>query len=118
MGDKYEVNVVEMGDDTTKWQAAFYDAADAGADIVVGTGFQNKENFETIPTEYPDTSLSCSTRNWILKVMIYLIQWAFCLTLTSLASWRAQWLLTILQERMQQMQIRLLDLSAALRALQ
>lgn len=55
MGDKYEVNVVEMGDDTTKWQAAFYDAADAGADIVVGTGFQNKENFETIPKEYPDT---------------------------------------------------------------
>lgn len=55
LGDKYEVNVVEMGEDTTKWQAAFYDAADAGADIVVGTGFQNKENFETIPQEYPDT---------------------------------------------------------------
>lgn len=55
LGDKYEVNVVEMGEDTTKWQAAFYDAADAGADIVVGTGFQNKENFETIPLEYPDT---------------------------------------------------------------
>ena len=31
LGDKYEVSVVEMGDDTTKWQAAFYDAADAGA---------------------------------------------------------------------------------------
>lgn len=55
LGDKYEVNVVEMGDDTTKWQAAFYDAADAGADIIVGTGYQNKENFETIPLEYPDT---------------------------------------------------------------
>lgn len=55
LGDKYEVNVVEMGEDTTKWQAAFYDAADSGADIVVGTGFQNKENFETIPLEYPDT---------------------------------------------------------------
>ena len=55
LGDKYEVNVVEMGEDTTKWQAAFYDAADAGADIVVGTGFQNKENFETIPLECPDT---------------------------------------------------------------
>lgn len=55
MGDKFEINVVEMGDDTTKWQAAFYDAADAGADIIVGTGFQNKENFETIPQEYPDT---------------------------------------------------------------
>ena len=55
LGDKYDVTVVEMGDDTTKWQAAFYDAADAGADIIVGTGYQNKENFETIPQEYPDT---------------------------------------------------------------
>ena len=55
LGDKYEVTVVEMGDDTTKWQAAFYDAADSGADIIVGTGYQNKENFETIPLEYPDT---------------------------------------------------------------
>lgn len=55
MGDKFEVNVVEMGEDTTKWQAAFYDAADSGADIIVGTGFQNKENFETIPLDYPDT---------------------------------------------------------------
>ena len=55
LGDKFEVNVVEMGEDTTKWQAAFYDAADSGADIIVGTGYQNKENFETIPQEYPDT---------------------------------------------------------------
>lgn len=55
LGDRYEVRVVEMGDDTTKWQAAFYDEADKGADIIVGTGFQNKENFETIPLEYPDT---------------------------------------------------------------
>lgn len=55
LGDKYEVNVVEMGEDTTKWQAAFYDAADNGADIIVGTGFQNKENFETIPPNYPNT---------------------------------------------------------------
>ena len=55
LSDKYDVTVVEMGDDTTKWQAAFYDAADSGADIIVGTGFQNKENFETIPLEYPDT---------------------------------------------------------------
>lgn len=54
MGDKFEVNVVEMGEDTTKWQAAFYDAADNGSDIIVGTGFQNKENFETIPPNYPD----------------------------------------------------------------
>lgn len=54
MGDAYQVNVVEMGDDTTKWQAAFYDAADNGADIIIGAGFQNKQNFETIAQEYPD----------------------------------------------------------------
>lgn len=54
LGDKFDVNVVEMGDDTTKWKAAFYDAADAGADIIVGTGFQNKELFESMPKEYPD----------------------------------------------------------------
>lgn len=55
LGDKFDVEVVEMGDDTTKWEAAFYDAADNGADFIVGTGFQNKENFETIPLDYPDT---------------------------------------------------------------
>ncbi|MCC8126829.1 MAG: BMP family ABC transporter substrate-binding protein [Clostridiales bacterium] len=55
LGDKYDVTVVEMGDETTKWEAAFYDAADSGADIIVGTGFQNKGNFETIPLDYPDT---------------------------------------------------------------
>lgn len=55
LGDRYEVKVVEMSDDTTKWPAAFYDAADNGSDIIIGTGFQNKENFETIPQEYPDT---------------------------------------------------------------
>lgn len=55
LGDKYDVSVVEMGDDTTKWLSAFYDACDGGADIVVGTGFQNKGNFETLGKEYPDT---------------------------------------------------------------
>ena len=30
LGDKYEVNVVEMGEDATKWRAAFYDAENEG----------------------------------------------------------------------------------------
>ncbi len=55
LGDKYEVEVVEMGDDTTIWESAFYEAADSGADFVVGVGYQNKGNFEKIPLEYPDT---------------------------------------------------------------
>ena len=58
LGDKYEVNVVEMSDDTTKWEAALYDAADSGSDIIIGAAFQNKENFENIPLDYPDTKFS------------------------------------------------------------
>ncbi|WRS28685.1 BMP family ABC transporter substrate-binding protein [Oscillospiraceae bacterium MB08-C2-2] len=55
LGDKYEVEVVEMGTDNAVWPDAFYDAADNGADIIVSVGYQNKEAFETIPKEYPDT---------------------------------------------------------------
>lgn len=55
LGDKYDVEVVEMGTDSTVWPDAFYDAADNGADIIVSVGYQNKEAFETIPKEYPDT---------------------------------------------------------------
>lgn len=55
LGDKYDVEVVEMGTDNAVWPDAFYDAADNGADIVVTVGYQNKEAFETIPKEYPDT---------------------------------------------------------------
>lgn len=51
----YDVELREMGDDTTIWESGFYEAADNGADFVVGTGYQNKQNFETIPLEYPNT---------------------------------------------------------------
>ena len=54
MGDKYDVEVVEMGTDPSVWPDAFYDAADNGADIIVTVGYQNKEAFESIPLEYPD----------------------------------------------------------------
>lgn len=55
LGQYYEVETREMGDDTTIWESALYEAADSGADFVVSTGYQNKRNFETIPLEYPDT---------------------------------------------------------------
>lgn len=55
LGDYYEVEVVEMGTDSTVWTNALYDVADEGADIIVTVGYQNKEAFETIPLEYPET---------------------------------------------------------------
>jgi basic membrane protein A len=51
----YDVELREMGDDTTSWESAFYEAADSGADFIVGTGYQNKITFENIPPEYPNT---------------------------------------------------------------
>lgn len=54
LGEEYEVNVLEMGEDTTKWRSYLYEAADAGADIIIGVGSENKEYYEEIPTEYPD----------------------------------------------------------------
>ena len=55
LSQHFVVEVREMGDDTTIWESGFYEAADSGADFVVGVGFQNKENFETIPPQYPNT---------------------------------------------------------------
>jgi basic membrane protein A len=51
----YDVETREMGDDTTIWESAIYEAADDGADIIMSIGYQNKQNFETIPLEYPNT---------------------------------------------------------------
>ena len=55
LGQYYDVELREMGDDTTIWESAIYEAADKGADFIVGAGYQNKQNFETIPLEYPNT---------------------------------------------------------------
>ncbi|MDR3145981.1 MAG: BMP family ABC transporter substrate-binding protein [Treponema sp.] len=51
----YDVETREMGDDPTIWESAIYEAADDGADIVMSIAYQNKQNFETIPREYPNT---------------------------------------------------------------
>ena len=55
LAQNYVVEVREMGDDTTIWENGFYEAADSGAAFVVGVGYQNKENFEVIPPQYPNT---------------------------------------------------------------
>ncbi|MDR2403625.1 MAG: BMP family ABC transporter substrate-binding protein [Spirochaetaceae bacterium] len=51
----YDVETREMGDDPTIWESAIYEAADSGADIIMSIAYQNKQNFETIPLEYPNT---------------------------------------------------------------
>jgi basic membrane protein A len=55
MSRYYDVETREMGDDPTIWESAIYEAADEGADIIMSIAYQNKQNFETIPLEYPDT---------------------------------------------------------------
>ncbi|MDR1949691.1 MAG: BMP family ABC transporter substrate-binding protein [Spirochaetaceae bacterium] len=55
LGQYYDVETREMGDDPTIWESAIYEAADDGADIIMSIAYQNKQNFETIPREYPNT---------------------------------------------------------------
>ena len=55
LSQHFVVEVREMGYDTTIWESGFYEAADSGAHFVIGLGYQNKENFETIPPQYPNT---------------------------------------------------------------
>ncbi|MFA9376014.1 MAG: BMP family protein [Lachnotalea sp.] len=52
--DTLDVNAIEMGTDDTTWSDAFYEAADEGYDIIIGTGYQNYETFTNLPQEYPD----------------------------------------------------------------
>ena len=43
-----------MTDDVTLWKDAMYEASESDAEIIVGVGFMTKENFQTIPAEFPD----------------------------------------------------------------
>ncbi|MDR2179172.1 MAG: BMP family ABC transporter substrate-binding protein [Synergistaceae bacterium] len=54
LGDYYDVQVEETGSDSTVLESAIYDVCDKGADIVIGMGFENLENFQNIPPEYPN----------------------------------------------------------------
>ena len=54
LSDYYDVEVVEMGNDSTAWESAIYDVCESGADIVVGVSFRTVENFKKIPPEYPN----------------------------------------------------------------
>lgn len=54
LSDYFDVEVVEMGNDSTAWESAIYDVCENGADIVVGVSFRTVENFKKIPPEYPN----------------------------------------------------------------
>lgn len=58
-GDKVEVTVVDMSIDPKKWVPAMYDVAESDADIIISGGFQQKENMQTVASEYPD-------KDWIM----------------------------------------------------
>ena len=50
-----DVKVVEMGTDSTKYEANVLDASDAGYDIIIGSGWQLQEPFQNVAPDYPDT---------------------------------------------------------------
>lgn len=54
LGDKFEAETIEIGMDTTKWDAAYADVLDKGTNWVVGIGYQNKDRFATLSKDYPD----------------------------------------------------------------
>ncbi|MDR2478240.1 MAG: BMP family ABC transporter substrate-binding protein [Treponema sp.] len=55
LGQYYETELREMGNDTAVWEQNFIDAAASGASFVAGMGYQNKQIFETLPLKYPNT---------------------------------------------------------------
>ena len=52
--DQLEIEIIDMSIDPKKWIPAMYDAADSDADLIISGGFQQKENMQTIASEYPD----------------------------------------------------------------
>lgn len=54
LSDKFDTSIVEVGMDTTKWDAAYGDVLDNGTNWVIGIGYQNKDRFATLAQEYPD----------------------------------------------------------------
>lgn len=55
LGEQYTVTIYEMGSNPDDWPAYFYQAADEMNDIIIGTGYENRNNFQNIPMEYPET---------------------------------------------------------------
>jgi len=54
--EKYgaEVKVIEMGNDSTKYETNALDASDADYDIIIGSGWQLQEPSQNVAPDYPD----------------------------------------------------------------
>lgn len=54
MGDKVEVEMIEIGTDKTKFEGSLLDASDSDADIIITGLWEMKEITEKVAQEYPD----------------------------------------------------------------
>ena len=54
MGDQVEVEMIEMGNDKTKFEGSLLDASDSDADIIITGLWDMKEITEQVAQEYPD----------------------------------------------------------------
>lgn len=54
MGDKVDVQMIEMGNDKTKFEGSMLDASESDADIIITGLWDMKEITEKVAQEYPD----------------------------------------------------------------
>ncbi len=54
MGDKVEIEMIEIGTDKTKFESSLLDVSDSDADIIVTGLWEMKEITETVAQEYPE----------------------------------------------------------------
>lgn len=54
MADKVDVQMIEMGNDKTKFEGSLLDASDSDADVIIVGTWDMKEILENVAQEYPD----------------------------------------------------------------
>lgn len=54
MSDKVDVQMIEMGNDKTKFEGSLLDASDSDADVIIVGTWDMKEILENVAQEYPD----------------------------------------------------------------
>lgn len=54
MADKVDVQMIEMGNDKTKFEGSLLDASDSDADVIIVGTWDMKEILENVAPEYPD----------------------------------------------------------------
>ena len=54
LADKCEVEMIEMGNDKTKFEGSLLDASDSDSDLIIVGSWDMKENLEKVAPQYPD----------------------------------------------------------------